>query len=103
MLPFGHHISVTCAPVSSIVPRQMHMSGLRSMLVRMMVLVVLSSSATVILPAVGSSGFLVRACSSTAGGGPTISLTPCVALAALTRSSMARCLSLSLVSSGADA
>ena len=104
--PFGHHISVTSAPVSSTVPRQMHMSGLMSTLVRMMVLVRLSPSATVILPAsLGAAGSLasfIRACSSTAGGGAAISLTPAVALPALASSIMALCFSLSWVSAGAE-
>ena len=87
ILPFAHHMRVTWASDPSTVPRQMHMSGLMSTLVRTMVIVVLSAKATVIFAGwLVPSGFLtsiVRACSSTAGGGARMILTPTVALDAL--------------------
>ncbi len=98
IFPFGHHISVTRAPVPSTMPRQILRSGLMTMLVRLMVRVVSSLRHTLIsVRPYPSSLFLVRACSSISGVGPSTSLTFMVPLVALARSIMAFCLSVSVM------
>jgi hypothetical protein len=81
----------------------MHMSGLMSTLVRTIVNVVLSANATVIFAgSLVPSALLisvVRACSSTAGGGARMILTLTVALDAFALSTIAFCVSSSCASS----
>src|SRR5712691_180561 len=102
--PFGHHMSVTGAPVSSIVPLQMHISDWISMLERTAVKTVLSPRVMVIfavsLEPAGLLAFLVSAYSSRARGGPDMILTSVVALDALASPIRDLCFSLNAMSGG---
>src|SRR5581483_69296 len=110
ILPPGHHMIVAGASVPSTVPRQMHMVGLMSTLVRTTVSSVLLLSLIVTLaaslevgglPMLGPAS-LVRAYSTIGAIGAAIMPTPMVDAEALALSIMAFCFSFMLMSAGAE-
>src|SRR5262249_35641490 len=97
ILPPGHHIIVAGRSVPSTLPCQMHISGLMSTLVRVMVRTVFSLSATVILAEPWGSvrpvavAPLISAYSIMGANGAAIMPMPTVDLAALAISIMCFC------------